>query len=104
MAAMAQYYAVARERVNIHFTLSALGPVKKCGLLKIVHEKYRVTGGIKKGVNPEVQEFRLTLQEAAESNPEIAPYIDKAQVRADQWVVCLVNLLINFPLPSTFSF
>lgn len=55
------------------------GPVKKCGLLKIVHEKYRVTGGIKKGINPEVQEFRLTLQEAAESNPEIAPYIDKAQ-------------------------
>eukprot|EP00731_Ephydatia_muelleri_P022715 Em0015g298a len=55
------------------------GPVKKCGLLKIVHEKYRVTGGTKKAINPEVQEFRLTLQEAAESNPEIAPYIDKAQ-------------------------
>ena len=39
-----------------------------------------MTGGIKKAINPEVQEFRLNLQEAAEANPEIAPYIDKAQV------------------------
>lgn len=56
------------------------GPVKKCGLLKILHEKYRpATGVAKQRVIQEVQEFRFSLTEAAEANAEIEPHIGKAQ-------------------------
>ena len=59
-----------------------LGPVKKCGLLKILHEKYRAaTGAAKQRVIQEVQEFRFSLTEATEANAEIEPHIAKAQVR-----------------------
>lgn len=68
--------------------LSPVGPVKKCGLLKILHEKYRpATGVAKQRVIQEVQEFRFSLTEAAEANAEIEPHIGKAQVRGGQLVV-----------------
>ncbi len=54
------------------------GTVKKCGLLKIVHEKYKQTSKTK--ISPEITEFRLSLEEAAASYQEITPFIGKAQV------------------------
>ena len=56
-----------------------IGPVKKCGLLKILHERYR-SGPSKQRVSLELQEFRQTLQEVAEKNRDLQPHIAKAQV------------------------
>ena len=56
-----------------------IGPVKKCGLLKILHERYR-SGPSKQRVSLELQEFRQTLQEVAEDNRDLQPHIAKAQV------------------------
>ena len=56
-----------------------IGPVKKCGLLKILHERFR-SGPSKQRVSLEVQEFRQTLQEVAEDNRDLQPHIAKAQV------------------------
>lgn len=54
------------------------GPVKKCGLLKIVHEKYRPS--TTKQLPPqEVRDFQRVVQEAAEGNKELLPFIGKAQ-------------------------
>lgn len=55
------------------------GPVKKCGLLKIVHDRFRAVGGARQKASREAQEFRLSLQEAAEQNRELAAHIAKAQ-------------------------
>ncbi len=54
------------------------GPVKKCGLLKIVHEKYRPST-TKQKPPKEVRDFRSVIQEAAELNKELMPFIAKAQ-------------------------
>ena len=71
---------------HIHTCTHSLGPVKKCGLLKILHEKYRAATGIaKQRVIQEVQEFRLSLSEAAEANTEIELHIPKAHVREISW-------------------
>ena len=56
-----------------------IGPVKKCGLLKILHERFR-SGPSKQRVSLELQEFRQTLQEVAEDNRDLQPHIAKAQV------------------------
>lgn len=56
-----------------------IGTVKKCGLLKIVHEKFRFAPS-KQRVSQELQEFRQTLQEFAEDNRDLQPHITKAQV------------------------
>ncbi len=54
------------------------GTVKKCGLFKILHEKYKQTGKSKSA--PEIAEFRHSLEEAAELYPEITPHLPRAQV------------------------
>lgn len=54
------------------------GPVKKCGLLKIVHEKYRPS--TTKQLPPqEVRDFQRVIQEAADGNKDLMPFIAKAQ-------------------------
>ena len=55
-----------------------LGPVKKSGLLKIVHEKYRPVSA-KQKTSQEVKEFRQVIQRVAEDNKELQPFINKAQ-------------------------
>eukprot|EP00058_Branchiostoma_floridae_P019925 XP_002605415.1 hypothetical protein BRAFLDRAFT_74232 [Branchiostoma floridae] len=52
------------------------GPVKKCGLLKIVHERYKST---KKVVDPVVTDFQSSFQSAVEHNKEIEGLIPRAQ-------------------------
>ncbi|CAH1249658.1 POLR2A [Branchiostoma lanceolatum] len=52
------------------------GPVKKCGLLKIVHERYKST---KKVVDPVVIDFQSSFQSAVEHNKEIEQLIPRAQ-------------------------
>lgn len=54
-----------------------LGPVKKCGLLKIIHEKYKTT---KKVVDPFVSEFLQSFDIAIEHNKVLEPLLSRAQV------------------------
>ena len=58
--------------------LICLGTVKKCGLFKILHEKYKQTG--KSKTASEIVEFQQSLKEATELYPEIGPHVSKAQV------------------------
>ncbi len=53
------------------------GPVKKCGLLKIIHEKYKTT---KKVVDPFVSEFLQSFDTAIEHNKVVEPLLTRAQV------------------------
>ena len=53
--------------------------MKKCGLLKIVHEKYRHT---KRVADPKVVEFIHTFDDAVEHNKELEPLLPKVQVRS----------------------
>lgn len=56
----------------------SLGPVKKCGLLKIIHEKYKTT---KKVVDPFVSEFIQSFDTATEHNKLLEPLLSRAQVK-----------------------
>lgn len=51
--------------------------MKKCGLLKIIHEKYKTT---KKVVDPFVSEFLQSFDIAIEHNKVLEPLLSRAQV------------------------
>lgn len=53
------------------------GPVKKCGLLKIIHEKYKTT---KKVIDPMVSDFLQSFDVAIEHNKEVESLLTRAQV------------------------
>lgn len=53
------------------------GPVKKCGLLKIIHEKYKTT---KKVVDPFVTDFLQSFDTAIEHNKVVESLLTRAQV------------------------
>ena len=53
--------------------------MKKCGLLKIIHVKYKEPTSSKQKIPQEVREFKETLLTAAEENKDLAPHIGKAQ-------------------------
>jgi len=52
--------------------------VKKCGLLKIIHVKYK-DPTTKAKPSPELMEFREIMQEVATVHKDIAPFVGKAQ-------------------------
>ena len=56
---------------------SPSGNVKKTGMMKIVHEKYKTT---KKIIHPAISKFRASFQSALEHNKELEPLLSKAQV------------------------
>lgn len=53
------------------------GPVKKCGLLKIIHEKYKTN---KKVVDVFVSDFLQSFDTAIEHNKVVEPLLSRAQV------------------------
>ena len=57
--------------------LPSPGTVKKCGLLKIIHEKYKTT---KKVADPFVSEFLQSFDIAIEHNKEVESLLNRAQV------------------------
>ena len=67
--------------LSVRLLALSLGTVKKCGLFKILHEKFKHAGTGRRPGGSEVAEFRQSLITAAEQNKEIEPYIGKAQVR-----------------------
>lgn len=66
------------------------GPVKKCGLLKIIHEKYKTT---KKVIDPMVSDFLQSFDVAIEHNKEVESLLNRAQVN--------IHLLV---LPTVFFY
>ena len=54
------------------------GSVKKCGLLKILHEKYPTSRG-KQRQSQESREFHELIVGAAQGNKDLLPHIGKAQ-------------------------
>ncbi|KAK2176857.1 hypothetical protein NP493_625g00001 [Ridgeia piscesae] len=65
-----------KKSTNCTFCDTQNGVVKKCGLLKIVHEKYRHT---KRVADPKVVEFIHTFDDAVEHNKELEPLLPKVQ-------------------------
>jgi DNA-directed RNA polymerase III subunit RPC1 len=59
--------------IVLHF-IKLLGTVKKVGVLKIVHEKYRA-----KSKSAELSVFRESFKNAIVHMPEIKPHLAKAQ-------------------------
>ena len=55
------------------------GPVKKCGLLKVLHEKYKPESS-KHRPSSETVAFKKSLQDVAEQNRDMQPHLNKAQV------------------------
>lgn len=53
-----------------------LGTVKKCGMLKIVHEKYKHN---KKSVDAPLREFIASFEEAMEHNRELEQLLGRTQ-------------------------
>ncbi|XP_045925730.1 DNA-directed RNA polymerase III subunit RPC1 [Micropterus dolomieu] len=68
------------------------GPVKKCGLLKIIHEKYKTT---KKVVDPFVSEFIQSFDIAIEHNKVMEPLLTRAQENLNPLVV--LNMFKRIP-------
>lgn len=67
------------------------GTVKKCGLLKIIHEKYKTT---KKVVEPFVSDFLQSFDTAIEHNKLMEPLLARAQVQTYQFVL---SVFFNSP-------
>uniref|UniRef100_A0A3B5AQI6 DNA-directed RNA polymerase subunit n=1 Tax=Stegastes partitus TaxID=144197 RepID=A0A3B5AQI6_9TELE len=68
------------------------GPVKKCGLLKIIHEKYKTT---KKVVDPFVSDFLQSFDTAIEHNKLVEPLLTRAQENLNPLVV--LNMFKRIP-------
>uniref|UniRef100_UPI0037E98FD2 DNA-directed RNA polymerase III subunit RPC1 n=1 Tax=Semicossyphus pulcher TaxID=241346 RepID=UPI0037E98FD2 len=68
------------------------GPVKKCGLLKIIHEKYKTT---KKVVDAFVSEFMQSFDTAIEHNKVMEPLLTRAQENLNPLVV--LNMFKRIP-------
>uniref|UniRef100_A0AAY3ZYW3 DNA-directed RNA polymerase subunit n=1 Tax=Denticeps clupeoides TaxID=299321 RepID=A0AAY3ZYW3_9TELE len=68
------------------------GSVKKCGLLKIIHEKYKTN---KKVVDPVVSEFLQSFDIAVEHNKEVESLLTRAQENLNPLVV--LNLFRRIP-------
>jgi DNA-directed RNA polymerase III subunit RPC1 len=60
--------------------------VKKVGLMKVIHEKYK---GAKNSET--IEEFHAEFNEAMKFNKDIRPHLSKAQVRS----YCLLSLQIS---------
>ncbi|KYO27634.1 DNA-directed RNA polymerase III subunit RPC1 [Alligator mississippiensis] len=60
------------------------GTVKKCGLLKIIHEKYKTN---KKVVDPVVSNFLQSFEAAIENNKEIESLLGRAQENLNPLIV-----------------
>lgn len=74
--------------------------MKKCGLLKIIHEKYKTN---KKVVDPVVSNFLQSFEAAIENNKEIESLLGRAQVSkgvfCNEGLKCLLVLMytvLNF--------
>jgi len=73
------------------------GVVKKCGLLKIIHDKHKQTG---RSVNPCITEFLNSFEEVKTSNKEIASLLPKTQVF---YIKCLYVTFFSIMIASILN-
>uniref|UniRef100_A0A2K6LF12 DNA-directed RNA polymerase subunit n=1 Tax=Rhinopithecus bieti TaxID=61621 RepID=A0A2K6LF12_RHIBE len=81
-----------RKKNICHHCGAFNGTVKKCGLLKIIHEKYKTN---KKVVDPIVSNFLQSFETAIEHNKEVEPLLGRAQENLNPLVV--LNLFKRIP-------
>ena len=82
------------KKCHVCMYCSALnGTVKKCGLFKIIHEKYKQV--TKKAVNPQIEEFYQSFQTAVKHNKEIESLVGRAQ--EDLNPLTVLELFRNIP-------
>lgn len=81
-----------RKRTLCLYCNAFNGPVKKCGLLKIIHEKYKTT---KKVIDPMVSDFLQSFDTAIEHNKEVEALLTRAQENLNPLVV--LNLFRRIP-------
>ncbi|XP_031217576.1 DNA-directed RNA polymerase III subunit RPC1 [Mastomys coucha] len=81
-----------RKKSTCHYCGAFNGTVKKCGLLKIIHEKYKTN---KKVVDPIVSNFLQSFETAIEHNKEVEPLLGRAQENLNPLVV--LNLFKRIP-------
>ncbi|XP_030878224.1 DNA-directed RNA polymerase III subunit RPC1 [Leptonychotes weddellii] len=81
-----------RKKNICHYCGAFNGTVKKCGLLKIIHEKYKTN---KKVVDPIVSNFLQSFETAIEHNKEVEPLLGRAQENLNPLVV--LNLFKRIP-------
>ncbi|XP_059518241.1 DNA-directed RNA polymerase III subunit RPC1 isoform X2 [Myotis daubentonii] len=81
-----------RKKNICHHCGAFNGTVKKCGLLKIIHEKYKTN---KKVVDPIVSNFLHSFETAIEHNKEVEPLLGRAQENLNPLVV--LNLFKQIP-------
>ena len=73
--------------------------VKKCGLLKIIHDKYKQ----RKGIDPVIEEFKGSFEAAMEHNKDIEPLLNKTQVNKPHFSLSLLSLSLS-PLSLSFQY
>nr|XP_009858083.1 LOW QUALITY PROTEIN: DNA-directed RNA polymerase III subunit RPC1-like [Ciona intestinalis] len=83
----------ARKCSSCFYCGAMNGTVKKCGLLKIVHEKYKSM--TKKIIRPEIEEFYQSFNLAVKHNKELESYVHRAHEDLNPLVV--LELLRNIP-------
>ncbi|OWK08087.1 POLR3A [Cervus elaphus hippelaphus] len=89
-----------RKKNTCHHCGAFNGTVKKCGLLKIIHEKYKTN---KKVVDPIVSSFLQSFETAIEHNKEVEPLLGRAQVSLPLPAsLCLHHTLSPHPLGTPF--
>ena len=72
------WYQCIADSINQKLSFPTFpGNVKKVGLLKIIHEKYRTS---RKVVDSSITDFHLSFEEAISHNKDLAPLVNKAQV------------------------
>ncbi|XP_010606158.1 DNA-directed RNA polymerase III subunit RPC1 isoform X3 [Fukomys damarensis] len=81
-----------RKKSLCHHCGAFNGTVKKCGLLKIIHEKYKTN---KKVVDPMVSSFLQSFETAIEHNKEVEPLLGRAQENLNPLIV--LNLFKRIP-------
>ncbi|VTJ82831.1 Hypothetical predicted protein [Marmota monax] len=81
-----------RKKSICHHCGAFNGTVKKCGLLKIIHEKYKTN---KKVVDPIVSSFLQSFETAIEHNKEVEPLLGRAQENLNPLIV--LNLFKRIP-------
>ena len=65
-----------KKTVNCHYCGSANGMVKKCGLLKIVHDHFKRT---RQGEDPVLKDYISSFEAAIEHNKDVDGLISKNQ-------------------------
>lgn len=72
--------------------------VKKCGLLKIIHDKYKQ----RKGTDPVIEEFMGSFEAAMEHNKDLEPLLSKTQVSLKSLLLYrFENSMINYSVTNS---